>query len=273
MSERCLAAVVQLNSGEDKQRNIDRASELVSSAAARGATLVALPEMFNLLGRFDHVVAGAEPIPGPTCDQIAALAQRLKITLLAGSICEESKVTGKAYNCSLLFGPDGTILAKYRKIHLFDVDLPHRVRVTESNWILPGEHAIIAQTEHGLAGLSICYDLRFAELYRRFAERRVEIIFIPSAFTFATGQDHWETLVRARAIENQAYVIAPNQCGKHSAELTTYGNSMIVDPWGKIITRLADQEDVGLAEISLTRLREIRMQLPALEHRRLGETL
>lgn len=268
MSDRFIAAVVQLNSGEDKPTNLARATALVEQAAGQGATLVALPEMFNCLGRFPSVVDNAEPIPGPSSEAMRGLAARLGITLLAGSICEQSSEPGKAFNTSLLFSPQGEELARYRKIHLFDADLPGRVAVTESNWILPGDQIVAADTPLGTVGLSICYDLRFPELYRCMADRDVQIIFAPSAFTFATGKDHWEILLRARAIENQAIVIAPNQCGRHGPNLTTYGHSMIVDAWGTVLAEAGGREGIARAEIDLARLAEVRAQLPALEHRR-----
>jgi predicted amidohydrolase len=270
MSTEFLAAAVQLNSSEDKRACLRRAEHLVRQAADKGARLVALPEMFNCLGRFSRVVAAAETIPGPTTESLGKLARQLGITLLAGTICEQAGRSGKAYNTSLLFSPEGEILAKYRKIHLFDVDLPGRVTVRESRWIQPGDAPAAIATPLGKFGLSICYDLRFPELYRRLADQQVDILCVPSAFTKATGRDHWEVLLRARAIENQAYVIAPNQCGRHQPDLETYGNSMVVDPWGKVLARAETAEDVVLAPIDLPFLRDVRRQLPALDHRTLG---
>ncbi|MDH3718612.1 MAG: carbon-nitrogen hydrolase family protein [Planctomycetota bacterium] len=270
MSTKFLAAAVQLNSSEDKHACRQRATQLVEQAAGQGAQLVALPEMFNCLGRFSRIVAAAESIPGPTSDALGQLAARLGITLLAGTIAEQADEPGRAYNTSLLFSPDGRILARYRKIHLFDVDLPGRVTVRESQWIQAGDETTTVATPLGNFGLSICYDLRFPELYRRLAEGQAEIIFVPSAFTKVTGRDHWEVLLRARAIENQAYLIAPNQCGRHPPDLETYGNSMIVDPWGTVLKRAASDEDVIFAEIDLQQLRKVRQQLPALDHRRLA---
>ena len=272
MSTEYQAAVVQLNSSEDKQHCLARAEQLICQAADEGAQLVALPEMFNCLGRFSEVVAAAEPIPGPTSEALAQLAQRLKITLLAGTICERAPAAGKAYNTSLLFSPSGEVLARYRKIHLFDIDLPGRVTICESNWIQAGHELATADTPLGNFGLSVCYDLRFPELYRRLANRQVDLIFVPAAFTKTTGRDHWEILLRARAIENQAYVVAPNQCGKHPGDLETYGNSMIIDPWGTVLARAGDGEEVVHAKIDLHRLRDIRQQLPALKHRTLDSS-
>ena len=268
MRESITAAAVQMNSGEDKQANLARATQLIEEAAQGGAQLVALPEMFNCLGRFSNVVQNAETIPGLTSQAMSQLALRLRVTLLAGSICERSEIEGKGYNTSLLFSPSGDILAKYRKVHLFDVDLPNRVAITESTWIVAGNETVTAETPCGNLGLSICYDLRFPELYRRLADQRVEIILVPAAFTMTTGRDHWEILLRARAIENQAFIIAPNQWGRHGQELTTYGNSMIVDPWGRILARADDGEGMALAALDFQRLTEFREQIPALAHRR-----
>ena len=271
MTVRYLAAVVQMNSGTDKLENIERASELVRRAARQGASLVALPEMFNCLGPFDVVVGQAEPIPGPTTETFSELAAELGVVLLAGSICERAGSAGKAYNTSLLFFADGALQARYRKVHLFDVDLPGRVTVQESQWIVPGNEIQTLTTPLGRCGLSICYDLRFPELYRRLADESVDVLFVPAAFTKVTGSAHWETLLRARAIENQAYVIAPNQCGMHGSELETYGHSMIVDPWGRVLAQADEEEDVIVAEIKLDQLHEVRAQLPALVHRRIDD--
>ncbi|NIP84237.1 MAG: carbon-nitrogen hydrolase family protein [Planctomycetales bacterium] len=269
MSTEFLAAAVQLNSGEDKAACLARATQLIQEAADQGAQLVALPELFNGLGRFSRVVAAAETIPGPTSEALTHLAARLQITLLAGTIAERAEGPGRAYNTSFLVGPDGQILATYRKIHLFDVDLPARVTVRESEWIQAGSQLTVATTPLAKFGFSICYDLRFPELYRRLAQQGVEIFFVPSAFTQATGRDHWEVLVRARAIENQAFVIAPNQCGRHPPDLETYGNSLIVDPWGRTLAQAGSSEGVIYARIELERLYEVRRQLPAGQHRRL----
>jgi deaminated glutathione amidase len=263
-----LAAVVQMNSGEDAAANVATATRLVEEAARRGAVLVALPELFNCLGRSEAMLRHAEPAPGPTADALAALARRLGITLLAGSICERSEVTGKACNTSLLFGADGALVARYRKRHLFDIDLPGQVRYQESAWLLPGDEIVCPTTPVGRLGLSICYDLRFPEMYRRLADLGADVLLIPAAFTLPTGRDHWEVLLRARAIENQAFVIAPNQHGQHGSSLTTYGRSMIVDPWGTPLAIAPDGVGIALAEIDLDRLAEIRQRLPALRHRR-----
>jgi predicted amidohydrolase len=268
MHERFLAAAIQLNSGEDKAANLQRASQLIEEAARQGAGLIALPEMFNCLGRFDTVVNNAEPIPGPTIRAMQELASELNVAILAGSIAEQCSITGKAYNTSVFISERGEQLARYRKVHLFDVALSENVTITESMWIVPGDEVVILNSTFGRVGFSICYDVRFPELYRCMADQVAEIIFAPAAFTLVTGRDHWEVLLRARAIENQVFVIAPNQCGRHGSELHTYGNSMIVDPWGRVLARAADQEEIVYAEIDICALQQIRSQLPALDHRR-----
>ncbi|WP_339910776.1 carbon-nitrogen hydrolase family protein [Symmachiella dynata] len=266
-----LAAVVQLQSTEEKARNVDAAARLVTEAAQRGASFVALPELFNCIGRWEAVVAEAEPISGPTSRQMSELAANLGITLLAGSIAEQSEVAGKIYNTSLLFGPDGQQLACYRKRHLFDVDVPDKVTVRESEFVMPGAEIVGTTLPDFTLGQSICYDLRFPELFRALADRQADVIAVPAAFAFGTGCDHWEVLLRARAIENQAFVIAPNQHGRHTPTLQSYGRSMIVDPWGTVLATAADGESLALAELDFQRLQDIRRHLPALAHRRDGQ--
>ena len=262
-------AAVQMNSAEDKRANLADATRLVQQAAADGAHLVVLPELFNCIGRFETVLNEAEPIPGPTSQAMGALAARLGITLCAGSICQQSRVPDKGYNTSLLFGPDGQLLARYRKIHLFDVDLPSRVTVCESRFMLSGDEIVSTETSLAHLGQATCYDLRFPELFRALSERGAELVLIPAAFTHVTGRDHWEVLLRARAIENQVFVIAPNQCGRHAPGLVSYGRSAIIDPWGRLLA-VADEEtpQVIFARLERALLLEVRRDLPALSHRR-----
>lgn len=262
------AAAVQMNSGEDKQANLQRAEALVERAAAAGAQLVALPELFNCLGRPEVMLAQAEPLQGPTLAALSAWAGRLGVTLLGGSFCQRDPASDKAFNTSCLIGPDGQLLAVYRKMHLFDIDLPGRVTFQESRWLARGDCVAVTQTPLGRLGQAICYDLRFSPLFNRLADLGAELIGIPSAFTMATGRDHWLVLLRARAIENQAYVVAPNQCGQHTPHLVTYGRSAIIDPWGVPLAVAPDGEAVIVAEIDRAHQREIRQQLPSLAHRR-----
>jgi predicted amidohydrolase len=259
------AAAVQMNSREDVSANLAAAVRRVEEAAGRGARLVVLPEMFPCLGRVEAMLAAAEVVPGPIADTLAALAQRLGISLLAGSMAERGP-GGKAYNTSLLFGPQGTLLARYRKRHLFDVELPG-VACRESSWLAPGDRVAAAATDCAQVGLAICYDLRFPEHFRALADGGAEVLLVPSAFTLATGRDHWEVLLRARAIENQAFVVAANQWGEHPPQPPTYGRSTIIDPWGTPLATAADGEGLIVADLDFDRLAAIRRRLPALAHR------
>jgi predicted amidohydrolase len=264
-----LAAAIQLAASSDKAANLERAERLVRLAAARGANFVALPEMFNWRGKRSEEAANAEPLEGDTLARMAQLARELGIYLVAGSITERAPGQPKNYNTSVLLGPTGERIAIYRKIHLFDVDLPGRVTVRESDVKLSGAEVVSAATPIGAVGLTICYDIRFPELYRRLAFAGARLITVPSAFTFPTGEAHWETLIRARAIENQVYMIAPAQFGPNVHGFSDYGNSMIVDPWGRVVARAADQEGVVIAPIDLDYLERVRRELPALTHARL----
>jgi len=264
-----VAAAVQMLAGDDKQLNLQEARRWVRDAAANGARLVALPEVFIWRGSKKLERQFAEPIPGPSSKALSELARELGIYLLAGSILEAISNSERAYNTSLLFAPSGKQIARYRKIHLFDVDLPNGVSLRESQTRAHGESPEVVKTELGAMGLTVCYDVRFPELYRRLAEQGAELIFVPSAFTAYTGAAHWETLLRARAIENQAYIIAPDQFGKTANSFETHGHSMIIDPWGRIIAELPDGPGVITATIDFDYLAKIRAELPALNHRRL----
>jgi predicted amidohydrolase len=270
MPMKFLAAAVQMLASDDKASNLKEAKHGVRHAAAEGARVVALPEVFNWRGSKKIEREFAEPIPGPSSAAMAQLARDLGIYLLAGSILEEIPGSERAYNTSLLFDPAGEVLASYRKIHLFDVDLANGVSLRESDTRAHGETIAVVKTDLCSMGLSVCYDLRFPELYRGLASQGAELIFIPSAFTAYTGEAHWETLLRARAIENQAYIIAPDQFGKSAKSFETHGHSMIVDPWGKVIAELPDGPGVITAEIDLDYLANVRAELPALKHRRLS---
>ena len=265
-----LAAAIQMTTGADKPANLAKAERLIRLAAVRGARVVGLPEVFNWRGPRADEPAAAESLEGETLTLMAQLARELEINLLAGSITEHAQGEVKRYNTSVLFGPDGKQLAVYRKIHLFDVDLPGRVTIKESDAKLSGHETVTAATELGTVGLSICYDLRFPELYRRLAFAGARILAIPSAFTFPTGEAHWEVLMRARAIENQCYVIAPAQFGPNVHGFSDYGNSMIVDPWGRVLARAPDQEGVIIAPLDMEYLEKVRRELPALTHARVG---
>ncbi|HXK30538.1 MAG TPA: carbon-nitrogen hydrolase family protein [Candidatus Binatia bacterium] len=264
-----LAAAVQMLAGDDKAANLAEAERWIRAAVARGAQVIALPEVFLWRGEKKREREFAEPVPGPTSGVMAGWARELGIYLLGGSMLEEIPGSPKAYNTSLLFDPLGKLLASYRKIHLFDVDLANGVSARESDTRAFGDGIIVAKTELCDMGLSVCYDLRFPELYRTLVAKGARLIFVPSAFTAYTGQAHWETLLRARAIENQVYVIAPDQFGKSPNSFETHGHSMIVDPWGKVIAVLPDGPGIIMAEIDLDYLAKIRAELPALDHRKL----
>lgn len=272
-----LAACVQLRCGADVEANLATVERLVRRAASYGAKLVATPENTSYLGPQFHKIELAEPLDGPTATRLASLADELSIHLLVGSIAERrtepdgSVDPRRCFNTSLLFGPSGDRIAVYRKIHLFDVDVPGGVTIRESDSIAAGDEVVVAPTPLGAIGMSVCYDLRFPELYRALVDRGADIVAIPSAFTLATGKDHWHPLMRARAIETQCWVMAPAQWGQHDADgkRVSYGHSVIVDPWGAIVAEKGDGEGLCLAEIDLERSRDVRRAIPVRDHRRL----
>lgn len=261
-------AVLQTNSRDVKADNIRVALDLLERAAAAGADLAALPEYVDYLGTDEGAREAAEPVPGPVSEAFAAKARELGIWVLAGSIRERGDDPARHYNTSLLFNRDGDLVAKYRKIHLFDVDLRGNVSDRESNTIIPGDAIVTAEIEGHPVGLSICYDLRFPELYRELALRGAEILFVPAAFTLFTGKDHWELLLRARAVENQCFVVAPNQSGTFPPAGACYGRSMIIDPWGTVRATAADGVGLAIADLDFAQLRRIRQELPSLANRR-----
>jgi deaminated glutathione amidase len=262
------ASAVQLNSNEDKARNIEIAERLVRRAAAEGAELVVLPEKFNVIGSAEHLVAGAEPLDGPTLRWAGGLAAELGLWLVAGSIVEHVDGDDKLRNTSVLFAPDGAVRAVYRKIHMFDVEVGG-VTYSESDVEGPGEEIVVADVDSLKLGLAVCYDLRFPELFRIMAVRGAQAFTLPSAFTVPTGRAHWETLVRARAIENQAFMIAAGQVGRHPPDHQSYGHSMIVDAWGTVLAQAADEpEQVVVADLDLEAQARVRAKLPSLANRR-----
>jgi predicted amidohydrolase len=264
-----LLGAVQMTSTADRSRNMETALRLVNEAADLGARLIGLPENFAYMGPEEQRLAGAETIEGPTVSALREVARRRRVYVLAGSISETVEHPRKTANTSVLIADDGSVVAAYRKIHLFDVSIPDGARYAESEVVVPGEKVVVAPTALGRIGLSVCYDLRFPELYRTLAGLGAEVITIPSAFTLFTGKDHWEVLVRARAIENLAYVLAPAQVGRHSQSRQTFGNAMIVDPWGVVLARCPDGEGVCVAPFKRDRLERVRLELPALKHRKL----
>jgi len=264
-----LAAAIQMTTLDDKEANVRRALALVDEAAARHAQFVALPENVIYMGPEKDKAKTAEPLDGPTLARFSVKARERQIHLLAGSILESGAPGGRFYNTSALFGPDGSRLAVYRKIHLFDVDIPDGARYRESETIAPGTDAVVVDTPLAKIGLSICYDLRFPELYRQLSAKGAEVLCVPAAFTAHTGKDHWEVLLRARAIENTCFVVAPAQFGRHSEKRVTYGNALIADPWGTVIARASDGEGMALGPIDRTLLERVRREIPSLSHRRL----
>jgi predicted amidohydrolase len=266
-----LASVVQMTCTSEEDANLEQASSLIARAAARGAELVATPENTNFLGPHAQKVARAEPLGGRVTTLFGDLARKHRIHLLLGSYNERSDEPARCYNTSVLFGPDGTILASYRKIHLFDVDVSSEVRFLESSTCKPGKDPVVVSTPLGTIGLTICYDLRFPELYRRLLDLGAEILTVPSAFTATTGKDHWEPLLRARAIENQCYVVAPGQHGFHDDQglRNSHGHSSIIDPWGHVVGLASDGPGLAFAEVDLDRVRKVRRGMPLADHRRL----
>jgi predicted amidohydrolase len=261
-------AAVQLNSTADQVANLAHADRLTRAAAAEGAKLVVLPEKWTAMGSEQELRAGAETLDGAAVGWARAIARELGVDLVAGSILERVPGQSKLANTSVHVGPRGEVLATYRKIHMFDVEVGGRA-YRESELEEPGDEIVSSQTADGVElGLSICYDLRFPELYRILALRGARILTLPAAFTLTTTRDHWEVLVRARAIENQAFVIAANQVGEHPDSQHSGGRSMIVDPWGLVLAQAPDSEGYIVAELDLERQLEIRARLPSLANRR-----
>jgi predicted amidohydrolase len=261
------AAAIQLNSTDDTDRNLATADRLVREAAARGAELIVLPEKWTALGTDEQMAAGAQPLDGPAIGWARATARELGIELVAGSIVERVTGQAKASNTSVHLGPDGEIKATYRKLHMFDVEVDG-VLYAESAHAQPGDEIVVSELHDGVRlGMSICYDLRFPELYRRHADMGACLLTVPAAFTLATGKDHWELLLRARAVENQCFVVAANQWGAPEGRPCN-GRSMIVDPWGVVLAQASDADAVVIAEIDRGQLELVRQRLPALAHRR-----
>ena len=264
-------ACVQLNTCADVVENVRVAGGLVEEAAGAGARFVALPETWAFKGRRDGIMASAEETDGPSTAALAKLAARLGIFVLAGSHYEPSPTPDRVYNTSVLLGPDGAVWATYRKLHLFDAVSGTAV-YRESSYLTPGAEVVTAEIDVApvgsvALGLSICYDLRFPELYRALALAGAQLLCVPAAFTAHTGEAHWETLLRARAIENGCFVIAPDQVGEHLPGRVCYGHSMIIDPWGDVLAELADGVGICVADLDLARIAEVRGQIPSLRDR------
>lgn len=263
-------AAVQMTSTEDREANLAKVEALAARAAASGAALIALPENFAYLRREGSRVPHPESLKGELVGRLSALASRLGCHLLAGSIPEKIAGSPKVYNTSVLFDDTGRLLASYRKIHLFDVRMRGKAVFEESRVVAAGKDPVVVETSLGTLGLSICYDLRFPELYRGMALAGAQVILIPSAFTDYTGRHHWMTLIRARAIENQCWVVAPAQVGRHNPSRQSHGHTAIVDPWGTVVALEERNEGIVSAEIDLDQLDKIRAGLPCLDHVRKG---
>ncbi|MEO2166676.1 MAG: carbon-nitrogen hydrolase family protein [bacterium] len=263
------AACIQMRVVADKARNLELAEKLIEEAAGGGARLVALPEMFFWRGRLADHRAAAERIDGPTIERLGRLSARLGITLVVGSILEDpGDPDALPFNTMVVLGPAGECLGVYRKIHLFDIEIPGKVRERESERMQPGSTPVCIDTPAGRLGLSVCYDLRFPELYRALVRAGAEILLVPAAFTATTGAAHWEVLLRARAIENQCWLMAPAQIGPVDSGPPVWGHSCIIDPWGEVAAMRAEGEGIVPAEIDLEELARVRRDFPCLEHAR-----
>lgn len=260
-------AVIQLDTQNDKEENLKTICRYIDEAAAFGVKLVCLPEVMNLVG--DNVGAGgqAESIPGYSTEILMAKARQHKLYIHSGSFAEIIEGEERAYNTSIMINPKGEIIATYRKLHTFDVTLPDGTVCDESARIKPGDDLVTVDTELGTFGFAICYDIRFPEMFRLMALEGAQVIFTPASFTMPTGKDHWEPILRTRAIENGCYILAPGQIGK-KVKFTAYGNSMVVDPWGTVIARAKDMPGITYSEIDLDFLDKIRDQIPSLKNRR-----
>jgi predicted amidohydrolase len=267
-------AAVQMTATDDKQRNLDVAGRLLGDAVDQGAELVALPELFNLMGNAAAMRAGAEPLDGPTGEWARAQASSHGIWFLAGSITEVGPTDDHNYNTSCLYGPHGDRQATYRKVHLFDNDVDGAA-YRESATVAPGEALVTVDVGEFTIGMATCYDLRFPEQFRILALAGADLVVLPSAFTAATGVDHWEPLLRARAIENQTYVLAPNQVGDSVVKIRFWGHSMVLDPWGAPLGVAGGPDEAGsgagesvvVADLSRQRVDEVRSMLPSLANR------
>jgi predicted amidohydrolase len=262
-------ALVQLDARDDVSANIATAAGMADEAAAAGARLVALPEYLQFRGPDDGFRASARPIPGPHTEPFAEVARRRGVWILAGSTAEASDDPARPYNTSVLIAPDGSLAAIYRKIHLFDVAVEHGPVDTESARVTPGDRLVCADVDGVAVGLSICYDLRFPELYRALALAGASIMTVPAAFTERTGRDHWEVLLRARAIENGAFVLAPAQIGGPPGK-PAFGRSMVIDPWGTVVAQAPDAVTIIRADLDLDRVVQVRRAIPVLANRRPG---
>jgi predicted amidohydrolase len=273
MSRMTRAAVVQLQSRQNVPENLAACAAAVRDAAAYGAQLCVLPENFAFMGPERGKLAMAETVdagsPGPVLGRMIEVARAHRLHLVLGGFPERGPAPDRCFNAALLLAPDGSILGHYRKMHLFDVAIPGRATYRESEVFAPGAGPVTVATPLGAIGLSVCYDLRFPELYRAEVAAGARILAVPAAFTAHTGKDHWHPLCRARAIENQCFVLAAGQYGVHDEHRVTYGHSLIVDPWGVVLAEVGDHPGLAVADLDLDYLERVRTELPCLAHRRL----
>lgn len=267
-------AVCQMRSADDVDRNLALAERLLGEAADGGAELAALPEYLEYMGSSSMRPTVASPVPGPVTERLGAIARGRSIWVLAGGVLEAAD--DRVHDTSVLMDPDGEIAATYRKIHLYDVDLPDQPPIRESDSITPGAELVTHRVGEARVGLSICYDVRFPELYRGLTAQGAQVLCVPSQFQHTTGRDHWHTLLRARAIENQCFVLAPGQWGpfgRPEEERRSYGHSLVVDPWGRVLVEAPEEGDgVWFADLDLDEQRVLRRSFPVLQHRRLSVT-
>lgn len=265
--EKLRVAAIQLNSQNNKEENILKALQFVREAATKGAEFIVLPEYVDFMGEDSEKVGLGESIPGPTSDAFASVAKEYNIYLHCGSMLEKSD-DQRVYNTSILIDGNGDIVGKYRKIHLYDAEFEGRYTIKESDTIKPGNDIVTVDTHFGRVGMTICYDIRFPELFRSLALQGSKVIFVPAAFPLYTGAHHWEILLRARAIENQCYIVAAGQFGTAPPDHVEFGNSMIIDPWGTVLSRAPEKESIIMQDLDLDYIDQVRGKIPCMQHRR-----
>ncbi len=264
-------AAIQMCSTDNREANLEKARGLMVEAVLAGAQVVALPENFSFIGEEGQQVRVAEDDSGPSVQFLRVFAAEHRVHVIGGSVPLRTESRSKVTNTCLVHNPEGDLVARYDKMHLFDVNVDKQHNFKESSYVEAGRSIVTVEVFNHVVGLTICYDLRFPELYRALALRGAEILFVPSAFTVPTGKDHWETLLRARAIENQCYVVAPAQFGQHNERRASFGRTMIVDPWGQILGQCQDKASALVCDIDFDILKDIRYRLPSLEHARRGK--
>lgn len=267
-----IAAAIQMNSGDKLAENLQQAEHWIAQAVAQGANVILLPENFALMGDSRaQKLAMAEALgdlSSPIQKHCSGWAMQWRVTLVAGSLPTQSDESQRVYATQAVFNAQGELQAHYHKIHLFDVDLPGKESYKESNTFKPGEHATITKVQEATMGLSICYDLRFANLYTKLRQAGADIVTVPAAFTYTTGKAHWKTLLSARAIEQQVFIIAANQCASHPGNRQTYGHSMILDPWGRVLAEAGEEPGVIVAELDMRELQRVRASMPVAQHKK-----